>query len=162
MSLAFMDNYARIRKQLYAPAPKPIRIPPKPKPVEVKPAPFDEYVAPPAPVVDSYIVPGEPAKNHDVDDDLPIIRKRAAEIIKEVAIEYGVTAADIKGTRRNAYIVEARHKCCFRIRYETSLTFPNIARALGGRDHTTILAGVISYAEKLIQNRHNMRLKGIR
>lgn len=51
----------------------------------------------------------------------------------------GYALSEIKSLRRNVDLVKARHLICWLLRRHTSLSFPNIGRLLGGRDHTSVL-----------------------
>jgi chromosomal replication initiation ATPase DnaA len=70
----------------------------------------------------------------------------AAAIVEQVALEHGVTVLDIKGPWRNVRFWRARHAAYYRLRTETSLSYPAIGRLIGGKDHTTILKGVRKHA----------------
>lgn len=59
-------------------------------------------------------------------------------IIQTVASFYGLKIAEIKGTRRLKQIVRPRHVAMFLTRKLTDLSFPEIGRAFGGRDHATV------------------------
>lgn len=61
-------------------------------------------------------------------------------IIRRVAEKYGVTYADIIGTRRFDHLVSARHEAirAVRLAHPTYSTL-KLGRIFGGRDHTTIL-----------------------
>lgn len=61
------------------------------------------------------------------------------QIVAEVAATYQVTVAAIVGRSRKAAIVEARRAVCHRLRDETDMSYTEIGRKLGGRDHTTII-----------------------
>lgn len=76
-------------------------------------------------------------------------RKTAREVLHEVAEEYGVSVEALKSGKRAAALVRARQAACYRMRAETRLTLPQIGRALGGRDHTTVLWGCRRHAALL-------------
>jgi hypothetical protein len=59
-------------------------------------------------------------------------------IIDVVAKHYGVSATDIVSARRTADVVLPRQVAIYIARTHTPLSTPQIGRALGGRDHTTI------------------------
>ncbi|MFN3474065.1 MAG: helix-turn-helix domain-containing protein [Blastomonas sp.] len=76
----------------------------------------------------------------------PITARRIIEI---VAHHTGVTVAEIKGPRRFPQFVNARHTATLLIRqYRPDLSYPQIGRLLGGRDHSTIIHG-----QRLIMDR---------
>jgi chromosomal replication initiator protein len=53
---------------------------------------------------------------------------------------FGVTAADIRSPRKNRTVSLARQATMVLAREMTDLSFTDIARALGGKNHTTVLA----------------------
>lgn len=63
----------------------------------------------------------------------------AAEIIAEVAKEYGVTVEVLKGKRYTRKLFPARQAVARRLRSERKLATTVIGRLMGGRDHSTIL-----------------------
>jgi chromosomal replication initiator protein len=63
------------------------------------------------------------------------------QIIETVAQFYNLETKDLVGRRRNKDIVTARHMAMYLAREETDASLPQIGRALGGRDHTTVLHG---------------------
>lgn len=73
------------------------------------------------------------------------------KIISMVADAFGVSHLDIVGDRRFPKIVIARQVCFYLMRECTGLSFPEIARRVGDRDHTTALHGANKIA-KLIQS----------
>jgi len=83
-----------------------------------------------------------------------VIEKPRLEAIRsikaEVAHKYGLTVADITGPSRKAKPVAARQELCYRLRHETPMNWHAIGRAVGGRDHATVIYSV---------NKHAMRLK---
>lgn len=66
-------------------------------------------------------------------------RMSAAEIIAEVAEEYGITVEVLKGKRHTRKLLPARQAVARRLRYERKLATTVIGRLMGGRDHSTIL-----------------------
>lgn len=81
-----------------------------------------------------------------------------ASIIDAAAVVCGVPAETIRGFSRVPRYVEARHLAMFVARTATDLSYPAIARAFGGRDHTTVLHGV-RRIRKLITERDDLREK---
>ena len=77
------------------------------------------------------------------------VRELVKQILKEVAEKHGVTVKDIKSKCRKLCCIRPRHEAAYRIRMEQGLSFPQIGRVLGFRDHTTILHGIKRYAKKL-------------
>jgi chromosomal replication initiator protein len=63
------------------------------------------------------------------------------QIIETVAQFYNLETKDLVGRRRSKDIVTARHMAMYLAREETDASLPQIGRALGGRDHTTVLHG---------------------
>ena len=61
------------------------------------------------------------------------------QIIETVAQFYNLETKDLVGRRRSKDIVTARHIAMYLAREETDASLPQIGRALGGRDHTTVL-----------------------
>lgn len=64
------------------------------------------------------------------------------DAIKNVCDFYGIKPTLIRGEKRNARIVRARHVCMFVLKKHGGLTFSEIGDLLGGRDHTTVIHGV--------------------
>jgi len=74
------------------------------------------------------------------------------DIIKEVGRELGVPLKDIRADSRKKNVVLARHVCMYFLKTQTSLTYEEIARFLGKKDHTTVLHGVQKIMNGLSQN----------
>ena len=64
-----------------------------------------------------------------------------AQIIEAVAQFYNLETEVLLGRRRSKGIVIARQMAMYLAREETDASLPQIGRALGGRDHTTVLHG---------------------
>jgi chromosomal replication initiator protein len=77
-------------------------------------------------------------------------------IIDRVAAYFDLQAADICGTKRDKEIVVPRQVTMYLMREELGLSFPKIAAAIGGRDHTTAMHSV-SKIEKLVEVDDNLR-----
>ncbi len=72
----------------------------------------------------------------------PTQSKLSLEAILEIAATYfGVNIADLTGRSRSARIAMQRQILMFVMREETGASLPQIGRALGGRDHTTVMYG---------------------
>jgi chromosomal replication initiator protein len=67
---------------------------------------------------------------------------RTEEIMTVVCRHYGVTSADVRGRRRTQSIVEPRQVFMFLARKHTNMSFEEIGRSCGGRDHSTVLYAV--------------------
>lgn len=69
-------------------------------------------------------------------------RITTAEIIAAVAAHFGLTEAAITGKGRTDRVARPRQIAMYLCRQHTTLSFPEIARAIGGKDHTTAIHGV--------------------
>lgn len=76
-------------------------------------------------------------------------RPTLKQIMREVAIEHGVTPAQIVGKSHRAPIVAARHKVMYRARHETTLPLTEIGRRMGGRHYTSVMHGVSKHQERM-------------
>lgn len=63
-------------------------------------------------------------------------------IMWTVALDAGVTVRDLMSDRRKQPLAEARQMAMWLARELTPLSLPQIGRALGDRDHTTIMHGI--------------------
>lgn len=61
---------------------------------------------------------------------------------RAAAIEYGIPASEIFGSSRLKHIVRPRQLAFWVAHRDTDASLPDIGRAFGGRDHTTILHGI--------------------
>jgi len=78
------------------------------------------------------------------------------QVIEQIAAFYDLQTDDITGPRRDKNIVVPRQIGMYLMRDELNLSFPKIAQALGGRDHTTIMHGC-SKIEKEIDINERLR-----
>jgi hypothetical protein len=91
-----------------------------------------------------YLVPIGPCQHHIFLDhrfanNVALRRKTGTDILREVAEKHGLEVRDLLGPWRKLEIARARHEAVYRMREETSLSFPAIGRLMGGRDHTTAI-----------------------
>jgi chromosomal replication initiator protein len=63
-------------------------------------------------------------------------------VLQKTADYFEISYNDIVGTKRSREVVVPRQIAMFIMREELSLSFPRIAKSLGGKDHTTIMHGV--------------------
>jgi len=63
------------------------------------------------------------------------------EVLDAVSISFDIRIKDLLSPKRNKEIVLPRQIIMYLLREDLHLSFPQIAKALGGRDHTTIMHG---------------------
>ena len=71
------------------------------------------------------------------------------DILCVVARHYNVPESDLLGRGRRKEIALARQMVMFLARQETNTSLPKIGRALGGRDHSTVLYGSDKIANQI-------------
>jgi len=64
---------------------------------------------------------------------------RVDDIVEAVAFDFKLTRNELLSRSRCREIIIPRHIVCYLARMMTPLSFPEIARKMDGRDHTTIL-----------------------
>lgn len=64
------------------------------------------------------------------------------DIVDKICRYYNIKTTQIKGPKRDAHLVKARHIAMYFLKKELGMTFVEIGNALGGRDHTTIMHGI--------------------
>lgn len=67
--------------------------------------------------------------------------RRLADVLAVVADRFAVSPDELTGPSRVARIASARHVAAWLLR-DSGYSYPEIGRALGGRDHTTAMASV--------------------
>jgi hypothetical protein len=73
-----------------------------------------------------------------------------AEINAECCAFYELSRADLESHRRDKYSVLARHVAIYLAREMTPNSYPQIAKRLGGRDHSTAVSGQRKIAKRLL------------
>lgn len=64
------------------------------------------------------------------------------DVINAVCKYFDLKPTQLKGSKRTASLVRARHICMYLLKERLGLTYSDIGNILGGRDHTTVMHGV--------------------
>lgn len=83
-----------------------------------------------------------------VDSDKPPPR-RPAEIIKQIADYYNLTAKEVKGKGRSQTLVMPRHLAMYIMRIDYKWGYKEIGGFFSGRDHTTVMHAVEKIGQQL-------------
>lgn len=78
------------------------------------------------------------------------------KIFKIISSFFSIRIEDLMGHRRNKELVYPRQLSMYLLRNEMNYSYPQIGKALGGKDHTTIMYGV-DKIQKAIQKNHQMQ-----
>lgn len=70
-------------------------------------------------------------------------------IIEVVAEHFGISPEDIASKKRTAELVQPRQVVMYLCRQMTEVSLQNIAKAIGKKDHTTVLHGIEKITEKM-------------
>jgi chromosomal replication initiator protein len=70
-------------------------------------------------------------------------------VIKAVASYYGLKPSDIKSERRHKSVATPRAVAMYLARHHTKDSYPDLARAFGGKHHTTVISAVQKIVERL-------------
>lgn len=73
-------------------------------------------------------------------------------IIDIVSDHFEINAEDIKSKKRNSEFVLPRQICMYLIRSMTEISLTGIGKALGKKDHTTVIHGINKIEEELTQS----------
>jgi chromosomal replication initiator protein len=77
-------------------------------------------------------------------------------IIKAVASYYGLKPSDIKSERRHKSVATPRAVAMYLARHHTKDSYPDLARAFGGKHHTTVISAVEKIEERVKED-HGLR-----
>ena len=105
--------------------------------------PRNEYRPPAPPPAVLEVVNTEP-----LGPPTPSRREMMMAAIEGVALRYGLTPADLIGPARDRHIAFARHEAMAVVKDRWGLSYPRIGQMFGGRDHTTVLHGIQSHADR--------------
>ena len=83
------------------------------------------------------------------------------DFIKNVCLFYKIKPTQIKGVKRDSFLVRARHITMYLLRKELGLSYTEIGNILGGRDHTTIIHGVEKIERMLTNTNISSEIRGI-
>jgi chromosomal replication initiator protein len=70
-------------------------------------------------------------------------------VIKAVASYYGLKPSDIKSERRHKSVATPRAVAMYISRHQTKDSYPDLARAFGGKHHTTVISAVQKIIERV-------------
>ena len=70
-------------------------------------------------------------------------------VIKSVASYYGLKPSDIKSERRHKSVATPRAVAMYLARHHTKDSYPDLARAFGGKHHTTVISAVQKIIERV-------------
>lgn len=70
-------------------------------------------------------------------------------ILKLCALHFGVKVIDLRSDKRIRKLTVPRQVCMYLLRKRLLMSYPEIGKFMGGKDHTTILHGVSRIAEQL-------------
>ena len=70
-------------------------------------------------------------------------------VIKAVASYYGLKPSDIKSERRHKSVATPRAVAMYISRHHTKDSYPDLARAFGGKHHTTVISAVQKILERV-------------
>ena len=84
-----------------------------------------------------------------------------AELLEWIAGQLGSSAEEILGHGRTATVAQARQLAMYVCRRRLGLSYPELGRLFGGRDHTTVLHAVKKIEKMIKMNRdmHNLAAK---
>lgn len=91
---------------------------------------------------------------------MPARRLTIQTIKRAVADAYGLTCADLDGQNKTRSIAWPRMEAMWLCRRHTDFSLPQIARAFGGRDHTTALNAQRATEKRLAEGRLTKRADG--
>lgn len=74
---------------------------------------------------------------------------QTSAIVEAVSRAYGIPVKEIVSRARSRHIVIARQHAVWLLRKETGLSLPQIGRALGDRDHTTMIHGIKRHQRRI-------------
>lgn len=77
----------------------------------------------------------------------------SVSLIRDIVCNfYRINPEEITSIRRNKELVFPRHIFMYLLKTELSMSFPNIGKEVGGRDHTTVIHGVDKIFRELKKN----------
>lgn len=83
-------------------------------------------------------------------------------IISTVAEHFGISVSEITGKKRPAHLVYPRHMAMYVLRDQLGMSYPDIGKAMGGKDHTTVMHAVDKITAGRSQSHISQDLDAIR
>lgn len=78
----------------------------------------------------------------------PLVQNESMrDIVSRIAAQHHLTVEELRGHSRIKKLAYPRFQVMYEIRLLTKQSYPAIGRFLGGRDHTSIMAGRKRHAE---------------
>jgi chromosomal replication initiator protein len=77
-------------------------------------------------------------------------------VLKTICGFYNIKKEELLSKKRNKELIKPRQICMYILRYEANLSFPEIAKEMGGKDHSTIIYGCKAI-EKNIASNHEIK-----
>lgn len=74
------------------------------------------------------------------------------ELIDRTCYAMGVTTMEVRGDGRNPRVVATRMLIAYMLRENTHMSFPEIARAMGRPNHSTVITAYKRYLESVDQH----------
>jgi chromosomal replication initiator protein len=74
---------------------------------------------------------------------------KPTKVFRAVSTFFNIKHDDLVGKKRNKELIKPRQLCMYLLRTEASMSFPEIAREMGGKDHSTIMYGCKSIEKNL-------------
>ena len=84
------------------------------------------------------------------------VKVNADRIISKVSQKYCVSKDDIYSKKRASNIAQARHICVYLLRKLSDMSYKQIGRLFGGKDHSTIMHSFTTIEEEI---QHNTQLE---
>lgn len=75
-----------------------------------------------------------------------------SKIFRIISAFFNIKHEDLISKKRNRELIKPRQLCMFLMRTEAALSYPEIAREMGGKDHSTIIYGCKSIEKNLATN----------
>lgn len=83
------------------------------------------------------------------------------EIVRNICAYYKIRPSQIKGDRRDSFLVRPRQVAMYLLKKEFGLTLSEIGAVLGGRDHTTVMYGISKIESLVLENKISLEGLGI-
>ena len=79
-------------------------------------------------------------------DIIYVTKRPMQEVLDEVCATHGMRPSDLRSKCRAKPLIPARFEACYRLKAESHLSWGQIGRMLGGRDHSSIIHGAKMHA----------------